>query len=513
MGESNTEPIEGPEVVTEVTSYSPKTGLTPLYLRHTLNEKVSQPKRRREQNAGVHTGKGTSISYEVGELQGGQGAWERFQVEESLFFEDTSAGGGFSPVTGRSRPIVWTSGRGAGVTHHLDKNGVIERMYDAVSNVDMWVDALQAAAEFCEADAMLLVYGNLSGGDPVVIEATGFKTEVLDLYTKNHLKDDELVRESMLGPVGLVISSEHRRRGWSFHDTPMYRRLLRPCELRYLAGTAVLNTPKVYASLWMGRSEEAGESSPNNLQRFSELVPHYGRAMAVHHRLRVAEMRAELATGAFDRVSVGVVLLDVAGDPILANREAVRIALRRDGIVFRDRCLAAEHPADSKRLRELIRQVGQSASPSEPSKFIGGGAIRITRSSGQSDYHVVVMPLPKRCQPGDGSGAVAVLFITDPDKMQNPVDFLFSDLYGLTDAESRLVCELLDGCGLTVAAERLGLSRNTVHSQLASVFQKTGTRRQGELLSLLLGGVAPIEAPDATSGFHEVVLGPRDLTN
>lgn len=398
------------------------------------------------------------------------------------------------------------------MTDHLDLGGVIERIYDAVSSGDGWVDALDAAAEFCTADAVLLVYGNLSGGDPVVIEATGFKTEVLDLYAKNHLKDDELVRESMVGPVGVVISSEHRRRDWDFSDTMMYRRLLWPCGLRFLVGTAVINAPKVYASVWLGRSEAAGEFSQHNLQRFSQLVPHFGRAMAVHHRLRVAEMQVDLATGAFDRVALGVVLLDVQGDPILANREAVRIALRRDGFVFGDRSLAAEDPGDSKRLRKLIQKVSQYPPPAEASKSISGGAIRLTRPSGQSDYHVVVMPLPRRCQPGDGSGAVAVLFITDPDKMQNPAEFLFGDLYGLTDAESRLVCELMDGRGLTAAAESLCLSRNTVHSQLASVFQKTGTRRQGELLRLLLGGVAPIEAPDVNSGFHRAVVGPRNLT-
>lgn len=401
---------------------------------------------------------------------------------------------------------------GADVTDHLELGDVIERIYGAVSTTDGWVDALDAAADFCAADAMLLVYGNLSGGDPVVVEATGFKIEVLDLWAKNHLKDDELVRESMVGLAGIVISSEHRRRDWNFFDTMMYRRLLWPCDLRFLVGTAVINAPKVYASVWIGRSEGAGEFSQHDLQRFARLVPNFGRAMAVHHRLRVAEMQVELATGAFDRVSVGVVLLDVHGDPILANREAVRIALRRDGFVFGDRSLTAEDPADSTRLRELIRQVGQSAPQQETSKVLGGGAIRITRSPGQSDYHVVVMPLPKRCQPSDGTGAVAVLFITDPDKMQNPVDFLFGDLYDLTDAESRLVYELMDGRGLTAAAGSLGLSRNTVHSQLSSVFQKTGTRRQGELLCLLLGGVAPIEAPDVNSGFHEPVSEPRNFS-
>ena len=139
------------------------------------------------------------------------------------------------------------------MTHHLESGVVVDRIFDAVAKGDNWGDALDAAAEYCGADAMLLLDGNLSGGDPAVIDATGFKTEVLDLYTENHLRDDELVRESMAGPVGFVISSAHDRWEWDFYDSTMYRRLLWPCGLHFLAGTALINAPKVYASLWMGR--------------------------------------------------------------------------------------------------------------------------------------------------------------------------------------------------------------------------------------------------------------------
>jgi DNA-binding CsgD family transcriptional regulator len=307
----------------------------------------------------------------------------------------------------------------------------------------------------------------------------------------------------MDGPAGIIVSSGRRSPPGSFRETTVYRRLLWPCELRHLTGAAVLNTPRVHSSVWVGRSENRGEFSSRDLRPFSELVPHFGRAMAVYHRLHQAEIQVDLATGAIDRVAVGIVLLDVGGVPILVNREAKRIAASGDGFVLGDRCVAAERPGDAVRLRSLIRQVGGHTSAEGPDSKTRGGAVRLTRSSGRSDYHVVVMPLPRRCQPIDGSGAVAVVFVSDPEKSQSPVDFLFGDLYNLTDAEARLVCQLLEGRGLTAAAEQLGLSRNTVHSQLASVFQKTGTRRQGELLHLLLGGIAPVEAPDPTSGIYE----------
>ena len=63
---------------------------------------------------------------------------------------------------------------------------------------------------------------------------------------------------------------------------------------------------------------------------------------------------------------------------------------------------------------------------------------------------------------------------------------------------------------MTKAATKFGLSRNTVHSQLSSVFQKTGTRSQNELLRLILGGIAPIKAPDESSGFNLAAVDPYD---
>jgi DNA-binding CsgD family transcriptional regulator len=189
----------------------------------------------------------------------------------------------------------------------------------------------------------------------------------------------------------------------------------------------------------------------------------------------------------------------------MVNREAERIAAMKDGFVLLADRLAADRLSETEVLRDIVRRVGTDT----PRKArVGAGAVRLSRPSGLSNYHVVVLPLPKRCQPYDGNGAAAVLFITDPERAQCPVDHLFGDLYALTDAEVRLVTQLLEGGGLTAAAERLGLSRNTVHSQLASVFQKTNTKSQSELLTLLLTSVAPVEAPAETSGFDLEAIKP-----
>lgn len=391
-----------------------------------------------------------------------------------------------------------------------DHEAVIERIYDTVCEPDRWNGALEAAADFLESDAMLLLYRNLSAGGPKVVESVGFDRQALGVYTADHIGSDELIHESMNGPAGVVVSSARSFRGKKFRSTANYRGLLEPSRLAHIAGAAALNTPKVYASLWMARSDRRPDFSVYDLHLFGRLLPHVARAMTVHHRVHQAEFEASLAVGVIDRVAAGVVLLDARGAPLMVNREAERILALHDGISLLKDGPVAAHIAETARLRDLIRQVGCYASPLQESARAGGGAVRLSRPSGRPDFHLVVMPLPRRCQPGDVSGAVAVLFITDPEKPQSPVDYLFGELYDLTDAEARLINGLLEGGGLTAAAERLGVSRNTAHSQLASVFQKTGTCSQTELVRLLLVGIAPVETPSDTSGFDIPKLTPDE---
>ena len=59
------------------------------------------------------------------------------------------------------------------------------------------------------------------------------------------------------------------------------------------------------------------------------------------------------------------------------------------------------------------------------------------------------------------------------------------DLFGLT-AEIRLAAAVFEGLSLPEAAEKFGISINTVRFQLARIFDKTGVSRQAELVKLMM---------------------------
>jgi DNA-binding CsgD family transcriptional regulator len=64
--------------------------------------------------------------------------------------------------------------------------------------------------------------------------------------------------------------------------------------------------------------------------------------------------------------------------------------------------------------------------------------------------------------------------------------------FGLTPAEARLVLRLVAGDSLRSAAKALGIKYETVRTHLKSVFQKTRTRRQAELVILVLRAMSEL---------------------
>jgi len=58
-------------------------------------------------------------------------------------------------------------------------------------------------------------------------------------------------------------------------------------------------------------------------------------------------------------------------------------------------------------------------------------------------------------------------------------------MFGLTSAETQLAMRLAQGDAPLEIARSWRLSRTTIRSQLASLFAKTETKRQGELVALL----------------------------
>ena len=214
------------------------------------------------------------------------------------------------------------------------------------------------------------------------------------------------------------------------------------------------------------------------LDRLMPWILYAARAMFAQQR------RSDLTSAlrqTIDRLSAGMILLDVTGKVIFANRSAASMLEGQSVPSF----------------------VAGGASSARASKFHaaldimleGGGERGRSRGSGLHRRLLFTRIDVVGGGPRPFGGTVAAVILMTPDGAL-PAEALEQarERYGLTPAEARLALHLSSGLSLDEAAGELGVAVGTVRTRLKQVFAKTGTHRQASLVRLLMADAGQIRA-------------------
>jgi DNA-binding CsgD family transcriptional regulator len=102
-----------------------------------------------------------------------------------------------------------------------------------------------------------------------------------------------------------------------------------------------------------------------------------------------------------------------------------------------------------------------------------------------------VLPLTRRDEAARmSSAAAAAIFIAAPGVSPKPAIEAVAALFGLTPAEKRVAAQVAEGLSRKDIALANGVSDGTVKTQLAVIFDKTGTHDQRQL-ELLIREITP----------------------
>lgn len=227
------------------------------------------------------------------------------------------------------------------------------------------------------------------------------------------------------------------------------------------------------------------------LQVLTALLPLLQRIVRFYLVIGEGERRRRLAEHVLETSGVGVVLVDSAGTVITANAAAHAIVAHTGVLGIHDGRLHALRQADQQLLLGHVRQKAeqQRAQGVDPDCYAAFALLR--------DDHP--LPVTVMIRPGPSFGPVsaplrrtAIVILRDPARRLKLAAPDLEQLFDLSPAEARLAQLLADGLSMEEAALQLGVSRNTVRSQLQAVFAKTGTNRQGDLVRLLLSSAATL---------------------
>ena len=220
------------------------------------------------------------------------------------------------------------------------------------------------------------------------------------------------------------------------------------------------------------------------------LVPFLQRIVSNYLMIADQVRRRMVAEYALDSSGIGVILVDTTGAALLVNAAGQDIVAQSNVLSLRGGQLHALRAADDQLLQAHIRQQAeQQSSTARPDCY---AALALLREDHPLPVTVIVRPGPPYGPVSAPVHRTATVVLRDPARKLRLAGPDLERLFQLTPAEARLACLLADGLSTEEAAFELGVSRNTIRSQLQAVYAKTGTNRQGDLVRMLLSSVATL---------------------
>ena len=366
-------------------------------------------------------------------------------------------------------------------------NHVIETLYDAALDEALWPKALQGLVELTGSQAATLWL--LDGSDQPnlpLLTILNFDPAFMQAYLSGGMVPLDptvqyLVRHPNTPIVhdGMVITEREKDRHlyYDWHSKWSDTRFRLVGQMRI--------APQVQAGVALHRAKQSGRYESPEVEQLASLYGHLSRALTIGLRLGFVSSLQSGIADLLDRNPVAMFLLDDSRQLVYANRSATALSARKDGISLSSDGIIADHKVANSALQALISQALVALVRVPPARVV-----HVPRASGKKPYCVFVSKVsPQHSALSTYKPAICVI-ITDPDDQRRPSLQSLQAVFGLTPAEARLAAILSTGADLRVAADELRITYGTARARLAQLYLKTDTRRQGELIRLLLTTLA-----------------------
>ncbi|SIT58386.1 conserved hypothetical protein [Mesorhizobium prunaredense] len=373
-------------------------------------------------------------------------------------------------------------------------SALIGSVYDCVLDPSRWEQALADIALALGCEKAILSLNDL-GHDRVLIKKSfGWEPYWLGLRETHLPEIHSAVSEWLLRKASLeepFIASRHIPASY-MEVSPYVRECLSPQGIVDIAHFFLISTPTHFSELVLGWQDPHGAMTEGEVELGALLLPHLRRAVTISNVLDIGTIERTRMAETFDALRYGVMLTNGRGAVLHANRSAERMLRNGSPIGILGGTLHAKYRAANNELSKAIFLAAQDESK------IGeaGIAIRLTEI-GVRPVYAHVLPLARgdirtQLQPE----AVAAVFIDAAPATQAGADFTAA-AFGLTEAEARVISNLLAGRTLFETAADLGIARTTARTHLSNIFQKTGVSRQAELVRLAMQAVPPSRCSDS----------------
>jgi DNA-binding CsgD family transcriptional regulator len=219
-------------------------------------------------------------------------------------------------------------------------------------------------------------------------------------------------------------------------------------------------------------------------------APHLRRAVLISDLLDSQRLVVEERANTIDQLRVGVLIADSRCRITYANAAAEAMFAAGDPIRSTGGILSTRTTATTVVLRHAVEQGCREETS------LGGSGIGIPALREDGSAAVIhILPLERRTGwRGDRTPSVAV-FVATSEHLSSISGGAIAALFNLTTTEAQVLEKIAAGETAKKIAVQMGIAVSTVRTHLLRILDKTGTRRQAELVKLVHELSLPLVTP------------------
>lgn len=271
-----------------------------------------------------------------------------------------------------------------------------------------------------------------------------------------------------------LITLEHKRKNRYYID------ILEPRGFTDGAVLILAREVGFFCNLGLNRHVSVGDVTPEVVDALRLLAPHIRRAVTIGNLLDLKAVERETFQSVLAAMSHGVILVGEDLGIVHANPAAIAILSRGELVIEMHGKLQVRGPYAQPALDAAVQWAAQD----ESRMARRGLGVPAQGTNGETAV-LHVLPLNRGAvRHGMIQRAVAAVFFTSTQGAAHmPLDAI-SLLYDLTPAEAQIFASLAKGVSIEATAKSLGTAKSTARTHLLRIFDKTGCRRQAELVAL-----------------------------
>lgn len=389
----------------------------------------------------------------------------------------------------RSQPRqLQSTQRAASALESDELSKLIGTVYDCALDKTRWVDAVEHACRFLNCVAGALIVAEFLETFRLTVP-WGYLPGYWDSYLDHYVYTDPMNPTVFRTHIGDVRVGSCLDVWPEVLGSPIYREWAAPQGFVDIIAATMDKSASGIATLTCVRHESAGALTAEEERRMALIVPHFRRALLIGKVIDLQEDRASAFTQALDGLTTSVFFLNASGLVVHMNASAREMLDARDPLrLVRGALLTVAGTGHTD-----LRHAFGSAISGQAEIDASGVAVPIAGSKGDRfTAHVLPLTSGRRRQIGIDASAVAAVFVRKATIDIPAAIGAATKLYGFTPAEARVLGVVIEVGGLAQVATILGVAHRTVQTHLEHLFEKTGSRRQAELVKLIAGYDTPV---------------------